>query len=179
MKDTDIYTDSNTGIWSFAAGLAAGALVMYWADPASGARRRAMARDKLLGAGHDAADRARATGKRAADHLRGFAATRSLDRVTRSEPQSDSQLHERIRARLGRVVSHPKAINVEVHQGRVSLTGSILTSELEPLLREVQDTAGLKALHNQLTCHPSAEGIPELQGRAEPPGRESRSAHVS
>lgn len=87
-----------------AVGIVAGAVVMYFFDVISGGRRRALVRDKIVGAGHDAAYFAQAKGKRAADHVKGLFTTRRLDRVTRSEPQSDQQLHDRIRARLGRVI---------------------------------------------------------------------------
>lgn len=162
-----------------AVGIAAGAVVMYFFDSVSGRRRRALVRDKIVGAGHDAAYFAQAKGKRAADHLKGLFTTRHLDRVTRSEPQSDQQLHDRIRARLGRVVSHPKSVHIVVSQGRVTLTGHILTKELDKLLDEVKHNVGVTAVDNQLVCHDSAEGISELQGRTEPRGREQRREMVS
>jgi osmotically-inducible protein OsmY len=168
MKDIDTV--------SFLAGLAAGALAMYYFDAASGGRRRALVRDKIVAAGHDAAWLAQAKAKRAADHLRGVVATRHLDRVTRARPESDAQLYDRIRARLGHLISHPKSVEVEVHEGCVTLKGRILTKELDRMLREVRCMAGVKTVDNQLTCHDRGEGIPELQGRTEPPGRRQRRA---
>jgi hypothetical protein len=157
-----------------AAGIAAGAMAMYFFDVVSGRRRRALLRDKIVGAGHDAAYFAQAKGKRAVDHMRGVFATRHLDRVTRTEPLSDQQLQYRIRARLGRVVSHPKSVHVDVNQGRVSLTGHILSKELDKLLNEVRHNVGVVAVDNQLVCHDSAAHISELQGRDDPRGREQR-----
>jgi osmotically-inducible protein OsmY len=156
---------------SFAAGVAAGTLAMYYLDKQSGRRRRALVRDKLVAAGHDAADMAESAGKRTVDHLKGIVATRRFDRVGGHEPESDSQLHERIRARLGRVVSHPKSIQVEVDQGSVWLRGHILTQELDELLSEVSQMHGVKTVRNELTCHDTAQGIPELQGSTEPAGQ--------
>lgn len=155
-------------------GIAAGAVVMFFFDTVSGRRRRALVRDKFVGAGHDAAYLVQAKSKRAADHLKGLFVTRHLDRHTRSTPGSDQQLHDRIRARLGRVISHPKSVTVEVNQGRVCLTGHILAKELDPLLNEVKHNVGVTAVDNQLICHDSAQGVPELQGRTEPRGREQR-----
>lgn len=162
-----------------AVGIAAGAAAMFFFDSVSGGRRRALVRDKIVGAGHDAAYLAQAKSKRAADHLKGLFVTRHLDRVTRSEPQSDQQLHDRIRARLGRVISHPKSVHVEVNQGRVCLTGHILTREVDKLLSEVRHNVGVKAVDSQLVCHDSPQGISELQGRTEPRGREQRREAVS
>lgn len=162
-----------------AVGIAAGAVAMFFFDSVSGGRRRALVRDKIVGVGHDAAYLAQAKSKRAADHLKGLFVTRHLDRVTRSEPQGDQQLHDRIRARLGRVISHPKSVHVEVNQGRVALTGHILTKEVDKLLSEVKHNVGVKTVDNQLVCHDSPQGIPELQGRTEPRSREPRREVVS
>jgi len=157
-----------------AIGISAGAAAMFFFDAISGGRRRALVRDKIVGVSHDAAHFAQAKSKRAVDHLKGLVVTRHLDRVTRSEPQSDQQLHDRIRARLGRVVSHPRSIHVVVNQGCVSLTGHILTKEVDRLINEVRHNVGVTAVDNQLVSHDSAQGIPELQGHAEPRGREQR-----
>jgi len=165
-------------ILSFAAGLAAGALIMYYLDTRAGGRRRALVRDKIVAASHDAADLAKKKGKRAADRLGGIVATGHLDRVTSAEPESEQQLHDRIRARLGRVVSHPKSVDVAVDGACVRLSGHILTKELDGVLDEVKGMAGVEALHNQLMCHDSAQGIPELQGRTEPAGRKQRHADI-
>jgi osmotically-inducible protein OsmY len=154
---------------SFAAGVAAGTLAMYYLDKQSGRRRRALVRDKLVAAGHDAADMAESAGKRTVDHLKGIVATRRFDRVGGNEPESGSQLHERIRARLGRVVSHPKSIEVEVDQGSVRLRGHILAKELDDLLYEVRHMRGVRTVRNELTGHDTAQNISELQGGTEMP----------
>jgi hypothetical protein len=152
---------------SFAAGVATGTVVMYYLDKQSGARRRALVRDKVVAVGHDAADLAEAKAKRAADRVKGMLATGRLDRVGGDEPDSDQQLHDRIRARLGRIVSHPKSIQIEANQGSVRLQGHVLTQELDVLLREINDMAGVRSIRNELTCHDTAQGIPELQGGTE------------
>lgn len=75
------------------------------------------------------ADLAEAKGKRAVGHLKGYAATRRADRLSAHDPESEQQLHDRIRSRLGRLVSHPRSVDVEVHGGEVCLRGHILTKE--------------------------------------------------
>ena len=149
---------------SFAAGLAAGTVAMYYLDKENGRRRRALVRDKVVAAGHDAADRAESVGKRTVDQLKGILATGHLDRIGSGEPETDFQLHERIRARLGRVVSHPKSIEAEVDHGSVRLRGHILAHELDDLLYEVRHMRGVRAVRNELTAHDTAQGISELQG---------------
>ena len=154
---------------SFVAGVAAGTVAMYYLDKESGGRRRALVRDKVVAAGHDAADMAESAGKRTVDQLKGILATHRLDRIGSGEPESDFQLHERIRARLGRVVSHPKSIEVEVDQGSVRLRGNILAKELDDLLYEVRHMRGVRTVRNELTGHDTAQNISELQGGTEMP----------
>jgi osmotically-inducible protein OsmY len=155
---------------SFLAGFTAGALAMYYIDTVSGGRRRALVRDKIVSAGHDVADLAEAKGKRAMDHVKGAMATGNLNGMTRTEPESEQQLHDRIRSRLGRVISHPKALQVEVEGGCVCLRGHVLRKEVDNLLSEVQGMAGVTQVRNELEVHDSPEGISALQGRTEPPG---------
>jgi len=67
------------GFLRFAAGLAAGTVAMlYYLDKQSGARRRALVRDRFVAAGHDAAGIAEAAVKRASDYAKGIIATRRL-----------------------------------------------------------------------------------------------------
>lgn len=168
----------NTFLAGF-AGIAAGVAAMYYLDPVSGRRRRALVRDQVLAAGHQAADYAGAKGKRAVDRLKGYAVTRRLDRHSPHRPESDQQLHERIRSRLGHVVSHPRSVHVTVERGCVQLGGHILIKELDPLLSELKHMPGVRSVDNQLTCHDSPAGVPELQGHTSPSGREPHAAESS
>jgi hypothetical protein len=142
-----------------------GAAAMYYLDPTTGRRRRALVRDRAVGASNDAGHYALAQGRRAADHLKG-AAARGRSLFGRSRPISDGKLHDRIRARLGRVVTYPRAIEVEVEQGCVCLRGHVLVNEIGALLGEVASVAGVERVENQLTVHEQPTGVPELQGRA-------------
>jgi len=136
-------------------------------------RRRALVRDRVVSVGHDAAERARVRAKRVLDRAKGVLATRNLHRLSRRQPESDQQLHDRIRARLGRVISHPKALAVMVDQGCVRLDGHILRHEVEALMAEVRAMPGVREVRNELEVHDSPQGIPALQGgRTEAPARE-------
>lgn len=147
-------------LFSVGAGLAAGALLTYYLDARQGARRRALLRDKLVAAGHDAGELAGAKGKRLGDRLRG------LIHIPRG-PASERQLHDRVRARLGRLVSHPKSVHVEVAGGDVCLRGHVMRHELDELLHGVRQMRGVRAVRSELVCHDRAD-LPELQGRTTP-----------
>ena len=126
-------------ILNITAAFAAGALAMYYLDSTMGRRRRALARDKIVGA-----DFLEGAGKQVADRAKGVMATGSLDRVSSSQPQSDAQLRERVRARMGHLVSHPRAIDVSVEEGVVRLSGQVLVKELDGLLSQLTDMPGVR-----------------------------------
>lgn len=135
------------------AALAAGAAAMYYLDPQMGRSRRTLLRDRVVGASHIMGRRLRGDARYAADHVKGVLATGHLDRMSRSPPQNDAQLRERIRSRLGRLVSHPRAIEVEVDKGVVRLSGAVLAKELDGLLSQVRDMPGVMRVFNALSAH--------------------------
>src|SRR5437764_4063271 len=146
---------------------AAGALAMYFFDPQGGRRRRARTRDKVDHAARrlrDAYDvtardtRQRALGMRA--ELRALS-----DRFLRRGGEvSDATLVGRVRAVLGRYVSHPHAIEVAASGGEVSLSGPILAHEVPQLLRAVKAVPGVGRVVNQLAAHNESGNISSLQG---------------
>lgn len=139
---------------------AAGALTMYYFDPQLGRHRRALVRDKTVSTYHDVGDFARKRTRRAGDRLRGLG--HALRPST--APSDDHTLHERIRAKLGRMVTHPRAVHVEVDEGRVRLTGHILIDEVDRLIAMVSAMKGVDTVDNQLEVHEDAGNIPALQG---------------
>ncbi|MCM5680132.1 BON domain-containing protein [Schlegelella sp. S2-27] len=160
-------------LFSTLAALAAGAAAMYYLDPQMGRRRRAVARDRLVSVSHDAGDFAQAKGRRAGDRLKGAWAQIAGS----SAPSSDAQLRERIRSRLGRTISHPRAVQVDVVGGQVCLRGDLLAQELDDLLTTVSGMRGVRGIDNQLSAHASAQGISQLQGSGRAPrGSSARGA---
>jgi osmotically-inducible protein OsmY len=142
--------------------LGLGAGLMYVLDPDRGRRRRALMRDKAAHAINKTGD---ATGKTLRDtrnRARGLVAgARSL---LKRERASDEVLIERVRSKMGRVVSHPHSIEVTADQGRVMLRGPILESEAEALLECVSSVPGVTGVENNLEVHKQAGDIPGLQG---------------
>src|SRR5690606_41858308 len=83
---------------------------------------------------------------------------------------------ERVRAQLGRLVSHPGAITVTAHAGDVTLSGQILAAEHQTLLSAVRAMAGVNRVDDRLQAHESPGNIPELQGGSPSCGRRVRPA---
>ena len=147
-------------------GVGLGAALMYVLDPERGKRRRARVRDKLVSASNKTAD---ALGTTARD-MRNRAHALDVSRLFGSDSEtSDQKLVARVRSKLGRVVSHPHAINVTANEGHVTLNGPILTHEVDDLLKAVSKVSGVNEIENQLEEHKQPD-ISALQGGKPRPG---------
>jgi uncharacterized membrane protein len=150
-------------------GAALGAAAMYVFDPDKGRRRRALARDKMRSLVTDSIDLFNVAARDARFRARGVRA-RTLRLFRRKEiPDDDLVLIERVRARMGRVVSHPHAVQVGARTGRVTLSGPILASEVDSLLKAVRSVPGVSEVDDRLVAHQHAGAIPSLQGNARRP----------
>jgi uncharacterized membrane protein len=149
-------------------GGALGALAMYLLDPQSGRRRRARARDQLVHASRVLNDAGKVTARDAAQRAQGIAA--SARKLFDHEQVSDEALLGRVRAALGRVVSHPHAIEVAAGGGHVTLEGPILTREVRPLLRAIRAVRGVRSVADQLTVYGEPGNVSALQGGVPRPG---------
>ncbi|HWP13601.1 MAG TPA: BON domain-containing protein [Ramlibacter sp.] len=147
-------------ILSVTAAFAAGAIAMYYLDSTMGRSRRALARDRIAGVSHDAADLVQSRGKRMAERAKGV-----MGRVSSTEPQSDAQLRERVRSRMDLLVSHPRAIEVSVEDGVVRLTGQVLAKELDGLLSQLTGMPGVRKVHNSLATLDDPSGFGEVRGQ--------------
>ena len=144
----------------FATGL--GAAAMYYLDPARGRYRRALVRDQLVHGGHKAKHGVSVVGRDTRNRTMGLGARlRSL--LDRGQPE-DTVLVERVRACLGRVVSHPHSIKVEANDGVVTLSGLILEQEVPLLIDCALGVPGVRDLKNQLDARAEAGDVPGLQG---------------
>jgi uncharacterized membrane protein len=83
---------------------------------------------------------------------------------------SDEILVERARAALGRLCSHPGALEVTCTDQIVHLSGDILSDEVKHVLHGVRNVRGVKDVVNELRVHESADSVPALQGEGRPRG---------
>ena len=147
-------------------GLGVGVGLMYFLDPERGRRRRALVKDKLTHTAHLGVDAMGATGRDLSHRTAGAVARvrGALDR----RPVDDVVLVQRMRAQLGRVVTHPHAIAVDATAGRVRLRGPILRQEVDRLIRAAHRVRGVRDIVNELEVHARPDGIPALQGGGAP-----------
>jgi osmotically-inducible protein OsmY len=147
-------------------GLGIGAGLMFFLDPERGRRRRALVRDQFVHSARVGGDAAGATRRDLMHRATGVAAR--LRDVTGRAPVNDTVLVERVRAQLGRAVTHPRAIDVEAHAGVVTLRGPVLRDEVPRLLRSVGRVRGVREVVNVLDEHERARNVPALQNGGTP-----------
>jgi gas vesicle protein len=149
-------------------GAGLGAAAMFLLDPARGKRRRTLVRDKLTWATRKTGDCIEVTTRDVTNRTRGLI-SEIKSRISSEQPD-DSVLVDRVRSKLGRVVSHPAAIHVTAQNGTVTLSGPVLVDEVPHLLSCVKWTAGVQDVNNNLDVHEEAENHPALQGGRERTG---------
>ena len=143
-------------------GVVVGAGAMYLLDPERGARRRSLLRDQGIHASNKIRDELTGAARDARNRTAGVAA--ELRSRFHQDQASDEILAERVRAAIGRAVSRPSAVTVNVFEGRVTLGGHVLADELPALVRRVGRVRGVSEVRNELEIHATAENVSALQG---------------
>ena len=150
------------------AGISAAALgagLIYMLDPTNGRSRRKAAADQVTKIVNETGRAFRQAGKYAQDVMnRGkgtaYEASRRFNLTGGREPVSAEQLLQRVRSEMGHVVSHAGAIQVMTDaDGVVTLSGSVLASEVDPLLTTVNKVSGVCQVINRLDVQDTVEGI--------------------
>ena len=145
------------------AGIAVGAGLVYFGDPYRGRRRRAHARDQvthLTNAAEKAIDR---SFRDLTNRAHGLFAEALDAAIPNRVP--DEVLLDRVRTRLGRLVSHPGALEVRVAAGHVILRGDVLASEAPRLLSGLGRMSGVREVIDELKLHDAPGAVPSLQGK--------------
>ena len=149
-------------------GFGLGAAMMYILDPDRGRRRRALAVDNLTRSLNRLGDAADITARDLVNRARGVAA--ETWGVLRADHAPDVVIEQRVRSRLGRVSSHPGAIDIAVDNGIVTLKGPVLADEVDRVISGVASIRGVMNIHNELEVHQTPEGHSHLQGGFGRPG---------
>ncbi|MBW3543377.1 MAG: SRPBCC family protein [Planctomycetes bacterium] len=147
---------------TFSKGLALGAGLMYWFDPDRGRRRRAGIRDAI----NHAVCSVECFVDRGLRDLwnRVEGLTHDAQALVTGDDADDRTLEERVRSKIGRYVSHPRAIDVSSHDGRIVLHGSVLADEVDDLVNAVASVRGVSAVEPQLDVYEQPGNVSSLQG---------------
>lgn len=109
-----------------------GAALMYFLDPDRGRSRRVRLRDRIIHLKNAMDHAIEVTSHDVVNRTRGLVA-RGRSFLSEEHPP-DAVVVARVRSKLGRVVSHPRAIQVDAPEGRVTLSGPVPATELDRLL---------------------------------------------
>jgi osmotically-inducible protein OsmY len=114
------------------AGLAGGGLLMYFFDPNRGRSRRAVVRDKARHAERSIQAAGSIALRDLANRTKGLL-KEAYSSATEGSV-SDDVLARRVAAKIGRIDSHPHALDIRSRNGVVTLEGPVLEEEAAPLL---------------------------------------------
>jgi osmotically-inducible protein OsmY len=145
-------------------GMGIGAALMYILDPDRGARRRALLRDKCVSASNKTQEYVGKMSRDLGNRAQGLVA--ETKNLFRHEEVPDDVLVQRVKTELGRHPVHDRAVIITANQGRVTLTGPALASEVQEIVQAAESVRGVEQVENQLEVHEQPEGIPSLQGQA-------------
>lgn len=145
------------GVWRFGAVAAASMAFMYYADPVSGRRRRAIVRDRVSRAGH-AAGRVPARVEKRGRFARGVArgivhGTRTLFGADGHGDAADEEmLVARVRSEMFRDTgTRPGGINIDAYEGCVTLRGQLSSeSEIRRLIAAAKAIEGVRSVRSYL-----------------------------
>jgi hypothetical protein len=128
--------------------LALGAGLWYLFDPNQGAARRSWIIDKSGRILRETGTFLRTSGRYVADKMHGAVAEGRTHLM--NPPVPDEKLREHIRAKLGHWMNHAGAVDVSVMNGRVTLRGTIPSTEIQKVCNGVLGLRGVTDVDNQL-----------------------------
>lgn len=133
--------------WALVGGAGLGAALMYLFDPKNGGRRRSLTRDKAGKVARQGGDKLAATARDLRNRSVGTA-REATGRFKRQTP-TDQVLAERVRAELGHLTT-PGVVEVNAHQGCITLTGQVPSEGVDDLLKTVRRVRGVTEVDNRL-----------------------------
>jgi len=145
-------------------GMVIGATIMYAFDEHRGSKRRAMARDKLVHAGHLLGRNLKKHGR---DLLnRGVGQVAEIRSAIRDRVGaiSDDQLIDRVRAQLGHVLTHAGLLEIVAVEGNVTVRGPVLHREVDKIRDRIRKVRGVRQYNLQLDPHENLEHVAGVRG---------------
>jgi osmotically-inducible protein OsmY len=127
-----------------------GAALVYFFDPQQGARRRAMARDRVLAFFRKRGRKAARLGRKASSDAYGLK-QRLAHRQEAPKDFDDQTLKAKVESEVFRPADAPKGdVDVNVENGVVYLRGQVEQQLIEDLDQRVRSVQGVRAVENLL-----------------------------
>lgn len=134
-----------------------GAGLMYILDADRGRQRRARFWQAGTSSWRHLLTALRKTGRDLGNRTRGVLSETRRYRRSTTTPDDDV-LIARVRSQMGHVISYPGTVDVNVHQGRVTLSGPIPADEVDKLLKTVRGVLGVHEVINRLESYDQTNG---------------------
>lgn len=166
------------GVLPFVVGAGTAGGLVYLFDPIRGRTRRALLRDQLTRLRREATEAAEVAYRDVRNRAAGLAAE-TRKQVTSGYAAgegSDAAIAARVKAEIGRVCTHPRAIELEVRDGALTLRGPVLAREADAVRAAARETRGVRVVHDELEVHETPDGVPSLQGAGRRPARRATPA---
>ena len=136
-------------IVALTAGLGAGAGLMYLCDPHRGRARRSWLIAETAGLLHRDENKLKKRAKDMPNRVQGFVAETG-SALAPEQQVPDEVLIDRIRSRMGHILSDLQAIRVHAQDGVVTLEGRLTHAERRLLRVEVRAIPGVKRVNDRL-----------------------------
>ncbi len=143
--------------YGLCAAASAGAGLMYLLDPNQGGLRRSSLTGGASRAAHNTGSAIGGASRDLFNLARGLVS--GAESRFGSDDTGDRSVIKLIRSEIGRLVSHPRAIQIAAHDGRVAITGHILARELDDLITRIRSLRGVIEVDNRLHTHERDEDI--------------------
>lgn len=160
-KEEESHAGAYTAAGITAAALGAGAIYLF--DRTNGRARRKVALDQATRIVNDCGRAFRHSGRYFNDVMnrsRGLAHEARSRFAGAPDDVSPETVMQRVRSQMGHAVANAGAISVMVNNdGNVTLTGRVLGSELDALLKTVQRVPGVNEIINRLDVQDTAEAV--------------------
>jgi osmotically-inducible protein OsmY len=142
---------STTGsIGLFLIGLGTGVALTYYFDPRLGSRRRGLTHDRTLSLMSHTKSLTMKRLKHVRNQILG-AVSQVANLVRPEEPPTDEVLKARIRATLGRILEHPRQVDIATQAGHVTIMGTLRTGEIDTVLTAIRAVRGVSSVEDKTT----------------------------
>lgn len=132
----------------FLAGLGAGVALTYYLDQRLGTRRRGITHDRAL----SLVSHTKSLTMKRLRHVRNQivgAVSHVANLVRPDEETTDEVLKARVRATLGRVLEHPRKLEVDARAGAIILSGVLRTGEVDTVLSAIRAVRGVASVEDK------------------------------
>ncbi len=146
-----------------------GAAFVYFYDPVSGRRRRALMRERANRTLHNAQHVLDGASRDLQN--RSFGMMEELRSRLAAQKVDDDKLVRRVAAKLGHHMIRAKDVGITAEDGVVTLEGPILSTEIDAVIRAVQRIPGVREFRNQLTIHEASADTTQTPRKKWTPAR--------